>query len=115
MRGCESLNPEFVEYVRSTADYTPPECPLVLNIIGDCLSQEEKNTIEKIIFMGDTLCDYIFLTGHDLRKSRRLVGRLASIKVIFSDSYVDPNYTDTDFNELYSEIEKDVNATIEEE
>ena len=65
--------------------------------------------------MGDTLCDYIFLTGYDLRKDRRLAGKLASIKVVYSDNYEEPNYTDTDFNKLYSEIEQDVNATIEEE
>ena len=27
----------------------PEECPLVLNIIGDCLSQEDKKTIEAVI------------------------------------------------------------------
>ena len=101
----------------------PPDCPLVLNIIGNCLSPDEKKTIEKIVrddfsydlglaeiqehrhtrifafmflglvlsgillwltetlaeeprevffilfwFMGESLCDYIFLTGHDLRR-----------------------------------------------
>ena len=34
-------------------------------------------------FMGETLCDYIFLTGHDLHIDRGLVGRFASIKVVF--------------------------------
>lgn len=63
-------------------------------------------------FMGDTLCDYIFLTGHDLRRERRLAGRLASIKVVFSERYEEPNYTESDVDQLYSEIEKDVNKTI---
>ena len=170
VEGCESLNPEFAEYLKSTAELTPSECPLVLNIIGDCLSQKEKQVIEDTIlddyaydlgvvekeekrhiqtfslmffglliagillwltkaladeprevffilfwFMGDTLCDYIFLTGHDLRRERRLAGRLASIKVIFSESYETPNYTENDVDRLYSEIEKDVAETIEEE
>lgn len=47
--GYETLNPEFVDYLETTAEVTPPECPLVLNIIGDCLSQEEKKNIEEII------------------------------------------------------------------
>ena len=63
-------------------------------------------------FMGETLCDYIFLTGYDLRRERRLAGRLASIKVVFSESYEESNYTESDVNKLYSEIEKDVNETI---
>ena len=170
VKGCETLNTEFADYLKSTAEVTPPECPLVLNIIGDCLSPEEKKTIEETIlddfaydlgivekevmrhmkifylmffgllisgillwlsealaeipremffimfwFMGDTLCDYIFLTGHDLRKDRRLAGRLASIKIIFSDSFETPHYTESDVEKLYSEIEKDVNETIKEE
>ena len=168
-KGLETLNPEFVDYLKTTAEITPDEYPLVLNIIGDCLSREEKSTIEKIIlddfgydlgivekeekrhmrifygmffgliisgillylthvladeprelifilfwFMGDTLCDYIFLTGHELRRDRRLAGRLASIKVVFSDSYEEPDYTENDVEKLYSEIERDVNETIRE-
>lgn len=66
-------------------------------------------------FMGDTLCDFIFLTGHDLRRERRLAGRLASIKVVFSERYEEPNYTESDVDQLYSEIEKDVNKTIQDE
>ena len=170
VKGCETLNKEFEDYLKEAADLTPPECPLVLNIIGDCLSQEEKETIEDTIlddfscdlgvverenkrhthvfsfmligmllsllllwftetlaeeprellyvlfwFMAETLCDYIFLTGHDLRWSRRQAGRLASIKVVFSESYRDPHYTQSDVEQLYSEIEKDVKETILEE
>ena len=66
-------------------------------------------------FMGENLCDYLFLTGYELRRDRRQAGRLASIKVIFSDSYQDPHYTDDDVEKLYSEIEKAVNETIVEE
>ncbi len=165
----ETLNPEFVEYVRSTAALTPPECPVVLNIVGDCLTPEEKERIDVITrddfaydlgvvekrikrhtriffslfiglviagillwlssaldevprelvfilfwFMGESLCDYIFLTGHDLRGERRLAGRLASIKVVFSDQYDDPHYKKSDVEKIYSEIEKDVNETIKE-
>ena len=166
----ETLNTEFVDYLKETAELTPPACPIVLNILGDCLSQEEKKTIEETIlddfaydlgmvektekrhtqtfilmlaglllsgvilyltealreeprellyilfwFMGETLCDYIFLTGYELRRERRLAGRLASIKVVFSENYQAPNYTESDVDQLYSEIEKEVNKTIREE
>ncbi len=170
VKGCECLNPEFLEYIKSAAEFTPPQYPLVLNIIGDCLSQEEKDIIDDIVrddlayelglverqekrhtrifsfmfvgliisgillwltevlaeeprelffilfwFMGDTLCDYIFLTGHDLREDRRVAGRLASIKVIFSDNYEDTDFTESDVDRLYSEIEKEVNESIQED
>ena len=170
VKGYETLNKEFEDYLKEAADLTPPECPLVLNIIGDCLAQEEKTTIEDTIlddfaydlgvveknekrhthvfrfmligmilsllllwitesladeprellyvlfwFMAENLCDYIFLTGHDLRWSRRLAGRLASIKVVFSETYEATNYTESDVQQLYSEIERDVNETIQEE
>jgi len=166
----ETLNTEFVDYLKETAELTPSACPLVLNIVGDCLSQEEKKTIEETIlddlaydlgvvergekrhtqkfclmffglifsgmllwftktlveearelffilfwFMGDTLCDYIFLTGYDLRRERRLAGRLASIKVVFSESFEEPDYTQSEVDKLYSEIEEDVNETIQED
>ena len=63
-------------------------------------------------FMGDTLCDYILLTGHDLRRDRKLAGRLASIKVIFSDSFKKPEYTKEEAEKIYSEIEKDIKNTM---
>lgn len=170
VKDCETLNTDFFDYLTTAAEVTPPECPLVLNIIGDCLTQEEKQTIDEVIrddlaydlgmvekaeqrhrriflfmwiglilsgallwftksladeprellfipfwFMGETLCDYIFLTGYELRRQRRLAGRLASIKVVFSDRYEAPNYTDRDVDQLYAEIEKAVNHTIQEE
>ena len=169
VKGCETLNTEFSGYLKETAEVMPSECPLVLNIIGDCLSQEEKKTIEETIlddlaydlgmvekeekrhtktfilmffglllsglllwitkalaeeprelffilfwFMGDTLCDYVFLTGYDLRRKRRLAGRLVSVKIVFSERYEAPNYTKSDIEQLYSEIESDVNETLEE-
>ena len=45
VKGYETLNPDFLDYVKTTADVTPPDCPLVLNIIGNCLSPDEKKTI----------------------------------------------------------------------
>ena len=63
-------------------------------------------------FIGYTICDYIFLTGRDLRRQRRMAGRIASVKVVFSEKFEDPNYTETDVDNLYSEIEKDVQESI---
>ena len=168
VKGYEELNTEFCDYLKMAAEFTPPEYPLVLNIVEDCLSPEEKKTITETIqetfayelgavekeekrhtkvfivmmvclivtiillyltrtlddeprelifimfyFAGDTLCDYILLTGHDLRHNRRMAGRLASIKVVFSKEFEDPNYTEHDVNRLYSEIERDVRDTIQ--
>lgn len=169
-KGYETLNPEFVDYLKGAAEVVPDECPLVLNIIGEGLTKKEKITIEEVIrddaaydlgmvekeekrhtrifylmffgmllsgvilwftrslsdeprevlwilfwFMGEMLCDFLFFTGSDLRRERRRAGRLASIKVVFFDTYEDPDYTDTDVEQLYSEIEKDVMETIREE
>ena len=49
VKDLETLNPEFKDYLKSTAAVTPQETPVVLNIIGDCLSAEEKTTIEETI------------------------------------------------------------------
>lgn len=170
VEGYETLTADFYDYLKECADVTPPECPLVLDIVENCLSQDERKTIEEIIrddfaydlgmvemedkrhtrifwfmvmglilsgivlwltrsltevprellfipfwFMGETLCDYIFLTGADLRRERRLAGRLASIKVIFTERYKAPVYTASEVDKLYSEIEEGVNETILEE
>ena len=64
-------------------------------------------------FMGENVCDHLFLSGYDLRRERRLAGRLASIRVIFSESYKAPDYTKSDVERLYSEIEKDVRDTFQ--
>ncbi len=63
-------------------------------------------------FFGDTLFDYLLLTGHELRDEKRQAGRLASIKVEFSKTFDNSEYTDKEVNELYSEIEKDVKETL---
>lgn len=156
----ETLNFDFVEYLKSATKVIPDEYPIVLNIIGDCLTDDEKKIITGVIrddfayelgevekdhdreyklfllmvvgsivagilrwltnfldevpreffivlfwFFGDRLFEYIFITGRDLRQERRLAGRLASIKVIFSDTYEEPNYTEDEINRLYAEID----------
>ncbi len=168
VKGLETLNMDFFEYVTEAAGFADPKYPLVINIVGNCLSGEEKRIIKITIldtfayhlgkvekdekrhtktfilmflgllisgillwcthslaeepremlfilfwFMGDTLCDYLFLTGYDLRRERRMAGRLASIKVLFSDEYVEPNYTDSDVERLFSEIKNEVKETRE--
>ena len=45
----ESLNPDFVDFLQDAAGPIPDECPLVLNVIGDCLSADEKKIIKEII------------------------------------------------------------------
>lgn len=54
------------------------------------------------------------LCGYDIRRDRRKAGRLASIKVVFSDEYEEDDYTERDAEDLYSEIEKDVKETMSE-
>lgn len=49
-KGQERLNFDSVNYLEGSAEPIPDEYPLVLNIIGDCLSDEEKNTIEETIY-----------------------------------------------------------------
>ena len=66
----ETLNTEFFEYVTTTAEVTPPDCPLVLNIIGDCLSQDEKNTIEEVI-RDDFAYDLGMVEKEEKREGRR--------------------------------------------
>ena len=169
VRRYETLNPDFKDLVELGAGVLPPECPIVMNIIEDCLTEEERKTIvatireyyayklgvveneekrhnKRFIFMtvglvlsafllwlsegldeisrelffilfwfvGDTLCDYILLTGHDLRHDRRAAGRLASIKVKFSKSFDKSGYTKEEVDKLYADIEKDVKGTVEE-
>ena len=43
------MNTEFADYIKSAAELVPPECPIVLDIIGDGLSKEEKKTVEEVV------------------------------------------------------------------
>ena len=156
----ESLNFNFVDYLKDVVEPIPDEYPLVLNIIGDCLSPEEKKIIAENIredfsyklglvekeqdrefrffifmlvgsivggilywltdfldempreffivlfwFFADRMFECIFITGHELRKEKRLAGRLASIKVIFSDTYKKVHYTEEQISQLYAELD----------
>ena len=165
VKGYETLNPEFEDYVKSTVDVIPVEYPIVLNIIGGDFSPEQEKTIretvidefaydlgikenelkhhigifflmmigiammaiilykfdflplfpEELLFVffwyfADTVVDYLFIGGHDLREERILAGRLACIKVFFSDYYNEEDYTQSEVNEIYKEIEEEVTA-----
>lgn len=167
VRQYETLNSDFKDLIELSAGVIPPDCPIVVNIIEDCLTEEERKIIVATIreyyaynlgmvekdlrrhtkrfiimtvglvlssillwlseglgeisrelffvlfwFMGDTLCDYILLTGHDLRRDRRAAGQLASIKVTFSKSFDDSDYTKEEVDKLHSDIEKDVKETL---
>ena len=167
VRGYETLNPDFADLIELGAGVVPPEYPIVVNILEECLTDEERNIIVQTIreyyayklglvekdlkrhtkrfvfmsvglvlsaillwlsegleeisrelffvlfwFMGDTLCDYILLTGHDLRRDKRAAGQLASIKVTFSKSFDESDYTNAEVDKLHSEIEKDVKETL---
>ena len=167
VRRYETLNQDFADYVELGASVIPPECPIVVNIIEDCLTEEERLIIQAVVkeyyayklglvekdgkrhtkrfiimsvglvaaafllwlsegldeisrelffvlfwFMGDTICDYILLTGHDLRRDRRSAGQLASIKVTFSKNFDESDYTREEVEELHSEIEKDIKETL---
>lgn len=161
-RGTVITNAKQEPMPEGLAAVIPDECPLVLNIIEDCLSKEEQKTIRQVIrddlaydfgmveqeenrqwymfigmligkivagillwltetldevprevffvlfwFAGDRMFEYIFLTGYELRQEKRLAGRLASIKVIFSKTYEEPNYTEQELDKLYTEIAQD--------
>ena len=163
VRRYETLNPDFADLIELGAGVIPPECPIVVNIIEDCLTEEQRKIIVATIreyyayklgmvekdlkrhtkrfvfmtvglvlsafllwlseglddisrelffvlfwFMGDTICDYILLTGHDLRRDKRAAGQMASIKVTFSKSFDESDYTKDEVDKLYSDIEKDV-------
>ena len=66
VKNYEILNQEFVDYIEATAEVIPTEYPLVVDIIEDCLSDEDRKNIEETIdwitFLFDTtpeVFDYI--------------------------------------------------------
>ena len=63
-------------------------------------------------FMGDRLFKYVFITRHELHRKKRLAGRLASVKIIFSDTYEKRHYTEDEINKLYAELEIDSDKII---
>lgn len=45
----ETPNTEFLDYVKTCAEVIPPECPIVVSIVEDCLSEKEKKTVSETI------------------------------------------------------------------
>ena len=56
-------------------------------------------------FFGDRMFQSFFITKRELRKEKRLAGRLASIKVIFSDTCEKRHYTEDEIHKLYAELD----------
>ena len=141
IRGCESLNSEFTDYVMSFIDCIPTKYPIVLEIYGPKFTEEEKKIIvdtiagdgdyelgktiqenrhHRLVFVemvigtmvsgillaligkyledipqeffyvlfwlfADAFVRYIFIERGDYRDQRIGSGRIASIKVEFTD------------------------------
>lgn len=64
--GYETLSPEFAEYIESSAAFIPAEYPIVLEISGCRLSEEEQNLIRRTIHE-----DYAYELGVVQRENRR--------------------------------------------
>lgn len=47
--GCETLNPEFVEYITSTVEAIPANYPVVLELVGHVFTAKEKDIITRTI------------------------------------------------------------------
>ena len=163
VRGYETLNSEFEEYVKNTVDVIPSEYPVVLNITGCSFSSEQEQTIRETItedfaydlglleeelrrhvfifsamllalilacaalryvsimpdityelyfvvfwYAADTVVDYLFVGGRDMRNNRIRAGRLACVKVVFSESYDEEDYTKGEAGEIIRELEEEV-------
>ena len=72
----EGLNFDFVDYLQNIAEPIPDEYPLVLNIIGNCLSDEEKKIIAENI-----RDDFYYKLGNVEKEQER------EFKMVHSDDY----------------------------
>ena len=72
----EGLNFDFVDYLQNIAEPIPDEYPLVLNIIGNCLSDEEKKIIAENI-----RDDFYYKLGNVEKELER------EFKMVHSDDY----------------------------
>ena len=86
VKGYETLNTDFYDYLKECADVTPTECPLVLSITGNSLSPEEKKTIEEVI-RDDFAYDLGMVEKHEKRHMRTflfmVIGMLLSGAVLW--------------------------------
>ena len=76
VKGVETLDFDFVEVLDLAASVMPEECPLVLNIVEDVLSDEERETIT------ETIQDYYaYQLGIVEKKVKRHVERFILMSV----------------------------------
>ena len=64
--GFETLSPEFADYIESSAEFIPPEYPIVLEISGCRFSEEQQEIIRRTIHE-----DYTYDLGAVQRENRR--------------------------------------------
>ena len=64
--GYETLSPELSDYIEASAEFIPAEYPIVLEISGCRFSEEEQETIRRIIHD-----DYTYELGSVQRENRR--------------------------------------------
>lgn len=76
IKGCESLDSEFMAYIMDFTEVIPPEHPVVLEIFGPRFSTEEKTVIRETI-----VSDMAYLLGKTEEflhvKQRRFLGLIA--------------------------------------
>lgn len=66
VKNYESLSPEFSDYIETTAEFIPPDYPIVLEISGCRFSQEEQKIISETIQE-----DYLYALGAVQYENRR--------------------------------------------
>ena len=64
--GYENLSPEFSDFIESSAEYIPPEYPIVLEISGCRFSEEEQTIIRRTIHE-----DYTYELGAVQRENKK--------------------------------------------
>ena len=85
---------------------------LIISIILLTILQQAAEIPRELIFVlfwftADTILDYVFFTGNDLRTEHILAGRLACVKVIFSEKFDESGYTKAEEEEIIKEMEQD--------
>ena len=65
IKGCESLNPEFTDYIEGFIECIPAKYPIVLEIYGPKFTDEEKETIVEMI-----AADGDYELGRTIRENR---------------------------------------------
>ncbi|MCR5107006.1 MAG: hypothetical protein K6B28_02480 [Lachnospiraceae bacterium] len=86
VKGCESLDTEFITYIIDYAEFVPPEYPVVLEISGAKFTPEEKNIISDTVTAD---MDYILGRTEEFINIRRrrfiymIIGTVLSGVILF--------------------------------